>query len=52
MRLIAMGHLHPRKIRSRDKLSRAEVVAYQASLSGQQRRAFDILAAMTEEYDF
>jgi hypothetical protein len=38
MRLIAMGHLHPRKILSRNKLSRAEVVAYQASLSRQQAR--------------
>jgi hypothetical protein len=52
MRLIAMGHLHPRKILSRNKLSRAEVVAYHASLSRQQRQALDNLAALTEEYDF
>ena len=52
MRLISMGHLHPRKILSRNKLSRAEVVAYQQNLSRQQRQALDNLAAMTEEYDF
>ncbi len=52
MRLISLGHLHPRKILSRNKLSRAEVVAYQENLSRQQRRALDNLAAMTEEYDF
>jgi hypothetical protein len=52
MRLISLGHLHPRKILSRNKLSRAEVVAYQQNLSRQQRQALDNLAAMTEEYDF
>jgi hypothetical protein len=52
MRLIEMGHLHPRKVLSRNKLSRAEVVAYQQNLSRQQRQALDDLAAMTEEYDF
>jgi hypothetical protein len=52
MRLISLGHLHPRKILSRNKLSRAEVVAYQQNLSRQQRQALDNLSAMTEEYDF
>jgi len=52
MRLISLGHLHPRKILSRNKLSRAEVVAYRENLSRQQRQALDNLAAMTEEYDF
>jgi hypothetical protein len=52
MRLIAMGHLHPRKVLSRNKLSRAEVVAYWENLSKQQRQALDNLAAMTEECDF
>ena len=52
MRLISLGHLHPRKILSRNKLSRAEVVAYQENLSRQQRQALDNLATMTEEYNF
>ncbi len=51
MRLIEMGHLHPRKILSRNKLSRAEVVAYEANLSRQQRLALDNLATLTNEYD-
>jgi len=52
MRLIAMGHLHPRKVLSRNKLSKAEVVAYQASLSRRQRQALDNLAEITDQYDF
>ncbi len=52
MRLIAMGHLHPRKVLTRNKLLKAEVVAYQASLSRHQRQALDNLAALTEKYDF
>ena len=52
MRLISMGLLHPRKILSRNKLSRAEVVAYQHNLSRQQRQALDNIATMTDEYDF
>jgi len=52
MRLISLGRLHPRKILSRNKLSRAEVIAYQENVSRQQRQALDNLAAVTEEYDF
>jgi excisionase family DNA binding protein len=52
MRLIEKGDLHPRKVLSRNKLSRAEVVAYQSRLSRQQRQALDNLAALSEEYDF
>jgi hypothetical protein len=51
MRLITMGHLHPRKVLSRNKLSKTEVVAYKASLSRRQRQALDNLASMTHEYD-
>jgi hypothetical protein len=52
MRLIAKGDLHPRKVLSRNKLSRAEVVAYQNRLSRQQRQALVNLTALSEEYDF
>lgn len=52
MRLIAKGLLHPRKVLSRNRLSRAEVVAYQIEQSRQQRQALDNLAALTEAYDF
>ena len=52
MRLIEKGELHPRKVLSRNKLSRAEVVAYQNRLSRQQRQALNNLAALSEEYDF
>jgi excisionase family DNA binding protein len=52
MRLIEKGDLHPRKVLSRNKLSRAEVVAYQSKLSRQQRQALDNLTALSEEYDF
>jgi hypothetical protein len=36
MRLIAQGHLHPRKIQSRNKLLRAEVMNFQIEQSRQQ----------------
>jgi hypothetical protein len=52
MRLIEKGLLNPRKVLSRNKLSRAEVVAYQIEHSRQQRRALSNLVALTEEYDF
>jgi hypothetical protein len=52
MRLIENGLLHPRKILSRNKLSRAEVVNYQIEHSRQQRQALSNLVALTEEYDF
>jgi hypothetical protein len=49
MRLIAMSHLHPRKVLSRNKFSGAEVVANQQNLSRQQRQALENLASLTEE---
>lgn len=52
MRLIEKGLLHPRKVLSRNRLSRAEVVAYQIEHSRQQREALHNLVALTEEYDF
>jgi hypothetical protein len=52
MRLIEKGVLHPRKVLSRNKLSRAEVVAYQIRHSRQQRRALENLVAFSEEHDF
>jgi predicted transcriptional regulator len=52
MRLIEKGDLHPRKVLSRNKLSRTEVVAYRDRLSKHQRRALNNLAALSEEYDF
>jgi len=52
MRLIEKGLLHPRKVLSRNKLSRAEVVAYQIRHSRQQRRALENLVALSEEHDF
>jgi hypothetical protein len=51
MRLIEKGLLHPRKILSRNKLSRAEVEAYRLEHSRQQREALGNLVALTEEYD-
>jgi hypothetical protein len=52
MRLIATGHLHPRKVLSRNKLSRAEVVAFQKRNAKQQREALENLSALSEEYGF
>ena len=52
MRLIAKGALHPRKVLSHNKLSRAEVLHYQVEQSRQQREALSNLVALTEEYDF
>jgi excisionase family DNA binding protein len=52
MRLIAKGQLHPRKVLSHNKLSRAEVDNYQHEQSRQQRQALSNLVTLTEEYDF
>lgn len=52
MRLIAKGQLHPRKVLSHNKLSRAEVVNYQIEQSHQQRQALSNLVTLTEDYDF
>ncbi len=52
MRLIEKGLLHPRKVLSRNKLLRAEVEAFQAAQSRQQRQALNNLVALTEDYDF
>ena len=52
MRLIEKGLLHPRKVLSRNKLLRAEVEAFQAAQSRQQRQALRNLVALTEDYDF
>jgi len=52
MRLIAKGQLHPRKVLSHNKLSRAEVVNYQIEQSRRQRQALSNLVMLTEDYDF
>ena len=52
MRLIQKGFLHPRKVLSRNKLSRAEVLAYQAEHAREQREALANLTALSDEYDF
>ena len=52
MRLIAKGQLHPRKVLSHNKLSRAEVMNYQFEQSRQQRFALSNLVTLTEDYDF
>jgi predicted DNA-binding transcriptional regulator AlpA len=52
MRLIQKGFLHPRKVLSRNKLSRAEVLAYQAEHAREQREALTNLTALSNEYDF
>jgi hypothetical protein len=52
MRLIAKGRLHPRKVLSHNKLSRAEVVNYQIEQSRRQRQALSNLVTLTEDYDF
>lgn len=52
MRLIAKGQLHPRKVLSHNKLSRAEVENYQIEQSRQQRQALSNLVTLTEDYDF
>jgi hypothetical protein len=51
MRLIAKGQLHPRKVLSHNKLSRAEVVNYQIEQSRRQREALSNLVGLTEDYD-
>jgi excisionase family DNA binding protein len=52
MRLIKMGFLCPRKVASRNKLSRADVLAYQAAHALEQRKALANLTALSDEYDF
>ena len=52
MRLIAEGHLHPRKVLSRNRLSRAEVVAFQKRNARRQRQALENLSALSEEHGF
>lgn len=52
MRLIANGQLHPRKVLSHNKLSRAEVETYQIEQSRRQREALSHLVTLTEDYDF
>lgn len=51
MRLIAQGFLHPRKVLSRNRLARAEVLAFQERHARRQRKALENLSAMSEEYD-
>jgi hypothetical protein len=50
--MIAKGELHPRKVLSRNKLSRAEVETYEREQSKRQRQALDNLVTLTEDYDF
>jgi excisionase family DNA binding protein len=52
MRLIQQGHLHSRKVLSRNRLSRVEVLAFQKSNARQQQRALDDLSALSQDYDF
>ena len=51
MRLIEKGLLHPRKVLSRNKLLRAEVVHFQREQTSRQRQALSNLVALTEDYD-
>lgn len=52
MRLIAQGELHPRKVHSRHKLLRAEVVALAHAQTRERRAALAALTALSEEFDF
>lgn len=52
MRLIALGQLHTRKVLSRNKLSRREVMDYHRRTSSGQRQALERLSALSEEHDF
>lgn len=52
MRLIARGCLHPRKVLSRNRLSRAEVLAFARRNRAGQRQALTNLSALSEEYGF
>jgi len=52
MRLIQTGVLHSRKILSRNKLSRAEVLAYRHKQDGDRRQALENLTALSDEFDF
>ena len=52
MRLIAKGQLHPRKVLSHNKLSRAEVETYHIEQSRRQRQALRTLVTLTADYDF
>ena len=52
MRLIAGGHLHARKVLSRNKLLHREVEAFRLGNTQQQRRALRALSALSEEFDF
>jgi hypothetical protein len=51
MRLIAMGRLHARKVLSRNKLSRAEVLAFHERNTQGRRKALAEMSAMSEEFD-
>ena len=52
MRLIARGCLHPRKVLSRNRLSRAEVLAFARRNRVGQRRALANLSAFSDEHGF
>lgn len=52
MRLIAQGQLHPGKVLSHNKLSRAEVETYQIEQSRRQRQVLSNLVTLTKDYDF
>lgn len=52
MRLIEKGVLHPRKILSRNRLSRAEVLAYRYRHDPERRQALENLTAFSDEFDF
>lgn len=52
MRLIQKGVLHPRKILSRNRLSRAEVLAYRYRHDSERRQALENLTAFSDEFDF
>jgi DNA-binding PucR family transcriptional regulator len=52
MRLIDKGVLHTRKILSRNKLSRAEVLAYRFQYDSERRQALENLTSLSDEFDF
>jgi len=52
MRLIENGVLHPRKILSRNKLSRVEVLAYRYQQDSERRQALENLTSLSDEFNF
>ncbi|MBX0345928.1 hypothetical protein K2X14_13905 [Acetobacter sp. TBRC 12305] len=52
MNLIKETKLHPRKVRTRNKLALKEVLLLKESMERRRRKALRQLSALSEEYDF